>query len=161
MDVPYSTFFLDFCQVGDAHEKQACPLCANGTICTCYAPMAPPSPLVLQSFRMSVSASWRSNSCTIQGKRVDGTSLERGVLSPTPPCLRCMEANGGHSILGIVVKTVFWLAVGVGRLPQREVDGIILICKEDVHDGKYNLDNRIDLIQELAKNNGRVNNSYE
>jgi DNA-binding MarR family transcriptional regulator len=39
------------------------------------------------------------------------------------------------------------------ELPNYELDGALLICKEDVGTNSYNLDNRIDLIQELAKDN--------
>lgn len=37
------------------------------------------------------------------------------------------------------------------ELPDKELDGVLLICKEGVGSNGYNLKNRIDLIEELAK----------
>ena len=40
----------------------------------------------------------------------------------------------------------------INEMPEQEVDGTILLCREGVENGKANLRNRVDLIAELAKN---------
>lgn len=37
-------------------------------------------------------------------------------------------------------------------LPSGELDGTLLICREEIVSGPYNLHNRVDLIEELSKN---------
>jgi len=41
-------------------------------------------------------------------------------------------------------------------IPQEELDGVLLIGKENVDTGDFNLENRIDLITEVAKQNNFV-----
>jgi len=64
----------------------------------------------------------------------------------------------GGSDLVVLVETVFkecalpeCVVSRINEFPQHEVDGIILICKEDCGGNEYNSTKQIDLIEELSK----------
>jgi len=64
----------------------------------------------------------------------------------------------GGSDLVVLVETVFkecnlaeCVVSRINEFPQHEIDGIILICKENYVTNEYNLTKQIDLIKELSK----------
>ena len=66
----------------------------------------------------------------------------------------------GESDLGVLVETAFketsLMDCAVSRIkdvPRVKVEGTILVCKEDVDCRPANIDNSVDLIKELAKDN--------
>lgn len=66
----------------------------------------------------------------------------------------------GESDLAVLVEMAFQEAKfhdctvsRVKEVPQTKVDGILLVCREDVDGRPYNVDNCVDLIKELAKDN--------
>ncbi len=69
----------------------------------------------------------------------------------------------GLSDLAVLIEMVFkehqlqdYSVTYLQNLPEETIDGTILICKEDVEEGKFNIGNRIDLIQELAHTGSKI-----
>lgn len=48
----------------------------------------------------------------------------------------------------------------IDQMPQYDVDGVLLICKENVAENGYNIHNRIDLVSELVKYPNSMNDNY-
>jgi hypothetical protein len=40
------------------------------------------------------------------------------------------KREGDYSVAGILIKTILWLAIAVGKLPRREGDGVAALCFE-------------------------------
>ncbi len=66
----------------------------------------------------------------------------------------------GESDLAVLVETAFqemsfngFTISRIKEIPQAKIEGVLLICKEDVDSSAHNADNSVDLIKELAKNN--------
>lgn len=65
----------------------------------------------------------------------------------------------GSSDLGVLIERVLkedplqgCVVSYLEQMPEHEVKGVILICKEGVKNGKFNVLNRVDMLTELAKN---------
>lgn len=66
----------------------------------------------------------------------------------------------GESDLAVLVETAFQEAKfhdctvsRVKEVPQTKVEGVLLVCREDVDGRPHNVDNCVDLIKELAQDN--------
>jgi len=72
----------------------------------------------------------------------------------------------GKSDFALMIEMVFkdlnlndYTLTYIDEVPQEQVDGYLLVCKEDVDMSQYKFDNAIDLVHELAKM--QMNNNHQ